>query len=121
MASVSAGITWSDRSLFNNLEEAPAKLDSAMFAFTEFWANDVRKYARASAPWTDRTSNARNGLSTATEHTGDSHAIVLFHRMPYGIWLEVRNSGANAIILPTIRVKGREVMAGAKDLLRRMT
>jgi len=40
--------------------------------------------------------------------------------MPYGIWLEVRNSGAYAIILPTIRTKGREVMAGAKDLLRKM-
>jgi len=120
VASVSSGISWTDRSLFNNLDKAPVKFGAAMYAFTEYWSGEVRKEARNNAPWTDRTGNARQGLNTATEHGPTTHSIILFHRMPYGIWLEVRNSGAYAIILPTIRTKGREVMAGAKDLLRKM-
>lgn len=117
---VSSGISWSERSLFSNLDEAPAKLDGALFAFTEYWSDEVRNHARQTAPWTDRTGNARLGLSTATEHERDMHSIILFHRMPYGIWLEVRFGGRYAVILPTIRTKGKEVMSGARDLMRRM-
>lgn len=117
---VASGITWTNRSLFSNLDEAPAKLDSAMTAFTSFWAGEVRSHARSTAPWTDRTGNARQGLNTATEHNEDTHSIILFHRVPYGIWLEVRFGGRNAVILPTIRTKGREVMAAAGDLMGRM-
>lgn len=117
---VSSGMSWTDESLFRNLRDAPPKFDAAMAAFTEYWSGEVRNYARQNAPWTDQTTNARNGLMTDTEHANDTHAIVLYHRMPYGIWLEVRWSGAYAIILPTIQVMGKRVMAGAKDLLRRM-
>lgn len=114
------GITWTDESLFRNLKTAPDKFDSAMAAFTTYWAPRVESYARDNAPWTDRTSNARNGLKAEPEIGRGDYAINLFHRVPYGIWLEVRHNGRYAIILPTIKVMGREVMSSARDLLRRM-
>lgn len=115
------GIRWTDESLFRNLKQAPVKFDAAMVAFTHFWSPRVQNYARSNAPWTDQTSNARNGLKAEPEVKPGVYSIVLFHRVPYGIWLEVRNNGRYAIILPTVRKMGREVMAGARDILRRMS
>lgn len=58
---------------------------------------------RSQARWTDRTGNARNGL-TATHEPEPlvRHTLVMYHRMPYGIWLEVRWSGRYAVIGPTM-------------------
>jgi hypothetical protein len=69
-------------------------------------------YMRENAPWTDRTGNARNGLRA--QHNKEpfvQHELILYHTMPYGIWLEVRWSGRYAIIAPTIKKMGPEVMA----------
>ena len=114
------GIKWTDKTLFKNLDEAPAKFDAAMAAFTAYWAPQVQDYARTNAPWTDRTGNARQGLKADPDIAPPVYGIDLYHRVPYGIWLEVRWSGRYAIILPTIRVMGRAVMASARDILRRM-
>lgn len=60
-------------------------------------------HARVNAPWTDRTGNARNGLFA--QHLSEPmviHQLVIYHTMPYGVWLEVRWSGRYAIIGPTM-------------------
>jgi diacylglycerol kinase len=60
-------------------------------------------YARANAPWTDRTGNARNGLfATHEPEPMVRHSLIIYHTMPYGVWLEVRWSGRYAIIGPTM-------------------
>lgn len=60
-------------------------------------------YARANAPWTDQTGNARNGLfATHQSEPMVVHRLVVYHTMPYGVWLEVRWSGRYAIIGPTL-------------------
>jgi hypothetical protein len=74
---------------------------------------------RQNAPWTDQTGNARNGLFAEAKHDwGRTHAIVLYHSVPYGIWLEVRHQGRYAIILPTAKEQGMAVMNTLRDLLR---
>lgn len=68
-------------------------------------------YMRTNAPWTDRTGNARAGLRA--QHVANPmvrHELILYHTMPYGIWLEVRWSGRYAIIAPTIQEIGPDVM-----------
>ena len=68
-------------------------------------------YMRTNAPWTDRTGNARNGLKAHHDAKPmESHELILFHTMPYGIWLEVRWSGRYAIIAPTVAALGPELM-----------
>ena len=66
-------------------------------------AQDMLEYARANAPWEDRTGNARNKLTT--EVSGDSYgqiSITLEHGVDYGYWLEVIQNGRFAILQPTI-------------------
>jgi hypothetical protein len=54
------------------------------------------------AKWIDRTSNARNGLGARAVSGGGRIAVVLYHSVPYGIWLEVRWDGKYAVIEPAI-------------------
>ena len=58
--------------------------------------------AKTNAPWTDRTGNARQGLSGGAEIDGDSIVIYVAHSMEYGIYLELSNAGKYAILKPTI-------------------
>ena len=76
----------------------------------------AQNYARRNAPWTDRTGNARNGLFTISASDQKKHRIVLFHSVPYGIWLEVRWSGRYQIIIPTITHQGNELMNRLEDI-----
>lgn len=58
--------------------------------------------AKINAPWKDRTGDARRGLTATRRKEGNKHTLTLFHMVEYGIWLEVRFGGKNAIIEPTI-------------------
>lgn len=71
----------------------------------------AESYMRQNASWTDRTGNARNGLRARHEKEPYvQHELILYHTMPYGIWLEVRWSGRYAIIAPTLETMGPDVM-----------
>jgi len=64
-----------------------------------FQAARSEAYMKTRAPWTDRTTNARNGLFALPIDEGDHHTLVLSHSVSYGIWLEVRSAGKNGIIV----------------------
>lgn len=115
-----SGIYLPTAELHRGMATLPAKVNAGLYALTEYNAPQVQAHARTNAPWRDQTSNARNGLTAVAEHDTLSHAITLFHQMPYGIWLEVRWGGRYAIILPTIREFGPKVMQQARDMLGRL-
>ena len=66
-------------------------------------------YMKTNAPWTDRTTAARNGLHAVTSHGPGRFELILAHAVTYGIWLEVCNSGKYQIILPSLRQAMREL------------
>lgn len=128
-------IVWERDEITPNIEALSPKLDLALTGIMEYQSPRVQSHARSNATWTDRTSNARNGLfaqaySTSTgrgrdsagrfTRGGSSYGIVLFHSVPYGIWLEVRWSGRYSIIMPTIEEKGPDVMRMVHRLLERI-
>lgn len=69
-------------------------------------AREMEAWAKANAPWQDRTGAARAGLHASVE----GNSIVLSHGVPYGIWLEVANGGRFAIIAQAIDVFGAKYM-----------
>lgn len=73
-------------------------------------AREVEEYARSNAPWSDRSGEARRGLTAEAETQGQQLRIVLYHTVEYGIWLETRWNGQYAIIVPTIEHMGPIVM-----------
>jgi hypothetical protein len=66
-------------------------------------------YMKTNAPWSDRTTAARNGLHAITNHGPGRYELILSHAVYYGIFLEVCNSGKYQIILPSLRQAFREL------------
>jgi hypothetical protein len=117
----SASFTFDDTILRRRLEDLPDRLDAYVHATVDYGSQKVVAYAKQNAKWRDRTGAARSGLRTVTEwEPRKRHAIVLFHSVTYGIWLEVRFAGRYAIILPTIQVMGPEVMRLLNKLFSRL-
>lgn len=103
--------TWQDDTLSENLRTLGDRLDNMIALSTDFQATRAEAHARQTAPWTDRTTNARNGLSAETEHESRRrHTIVISHGVSYGFWLEVRWAGRYAVVMPTSILIGRELM-----------
>lgn len=87
-----------------NLVRLDPYVEKRLAVAAHAFAPKAEKYMKEHAPWTDRTSNARNGLTARPEGKGLEARIILAHGVDYGIWLEISNSGAYAIIIPSIRV-----------------
>lgn len=87
------------------------------------WHQDKAvEYAKTHAPWTDRTGAARSGLfaTTAIGTNRDHWELIVSHAVYYGIYLEVCNSGKYAIIMPTVRHIGDQLIKNLSHVLDRM-
>lgn len=120
MARPMGGIRITEDTLTPNLKALHPQLHAGLYTLMQFYADRMESYAVANASWSDQTGNARQGLSAKAFSEPQSFAIVLYHTMPYGVWLEVRWSGRYAIILPTIDRHGPEVMAAVSQVMQRM-
>jgi hypothetical protein len=105
-------VTWDDRAIVKTLNSITPKMDAFIYATCQYHASGAQTYARKNAKWTDRTSNARNGLfgKALRDRAGGRYGIVVFGTVNYQPWLEVRFSGRYAIILPTIQDRGPKLM-----------
>jgi len=66
------------------------------------YAAEAEQIAKANAPWTNRTGDARKLLKGEVIDDGESIGISLMHRVEYGKHLETANDGKYAILKPTI-------------------
>lgn len=118
-----SGLVWTDKSLFRGVKAAAPAFATIIPKVMEYEATDAQNFMRTNAPWTDRTANARQGLFAryAGQNEDGLHTMVLYHTMPYGIWLEVKWAGKYKIIMPATEQAGRNVMkslTGALSLLK---
>lgn len=84
------------------------------FAF-DLLAPRAEAYAKANAPWTDRTALARASLTATVDVDGRTVALTVAHGVSYGIYLETMQDGRFAVVEPTqawaARQAPREVAA----------
>lgn len=114
----SGGVTVVENTLSPNIKALPGFLNDACKAAMMYHEGNAENWMKTNAKWTDQTSNARNGL--AARYAGASkgvHTMVLFHQVPYGIWLEVRWEGKYAVILPAVQEFGPRVMKTVESIL----
>lgn len=76
----------------------------------------LETYAKLNAPWGDRTGAARDGLNASVYFENGEVVLELAHAVSYGLWLEIKNDGEYAIIMPTLEALGPEIIqkAGGK-------
>lgn len=70
--------------VFNFIEKKKA----GMSIVCNVIAKGLESKAKGSAKWTDRTSNARQGLNSSSEGHGNNYSIFLGHGVSYGAILE---------------------------------
>lgn len=97
-----SGFFFLDDSLAVALEDASVEVYAQATELMLSVAVDALAYAKANAPWTDRTGDARRGLNVSVDGDGNTITMQLFHTVDYGLWLEVIQNGAFAIIMPTL-------------------
>lgn len=97
------------------------RLDRAVAGAVKFRSHITEGWMKENAPWTDRTGNARSGLTAETEHVPKvHHTIHLFYKVPYGIWLEVRFAGRYSVIIPAIIDQGPKLMRTLNKIIDRL-
>lgn len=78
----------------------------AILAVAQYIATKAQNEMRHSAPWTDRTGNARNALFSLAQPMARDIVVIYFSHgsaIEYGIYLETNYSGKYAVIVPTIQ------------------
>ena len=112
-----------DTSRFKDPRQLDKKIERALFGVCKYWDGKVEAHMKHQAPWTDRTTNARNGLAARAAKLGRGlFGIILSHAVDYGIYLErgTEHMKARPIIEPTIAIFAPRVMAFTNKLMDRL-
>ena len=94
------------------------RLLSAVFDLAQLFAAKVEAFAKARAPWTDRTGNARQGLTARAFKTATAVTLILWSSVSYGIWLEIAHGGHWGIILKALEAHYSQYMRAIEGLMR---
>jgi len=94
------------------------RLIAAVYALASEWASRLAAEMRSTAPWTDRTGNARRGLFGRVVRIAAGAVLILGHSVSYGIYLERRWAGRYAIVTPTLQRNYAAIMASLQQLVR---
>lgn len=95
------------------------RVTQAVLLVAQLIADTAETRAKAEAPWTDRTGQARQGLTgLAQRAANDLVSVYLYHKADHGVFLELARGGPYRIILPTLESLYGEVMAKLREVLR---
>jgi len=102
-----SGIEWQGlEALDRSFDEFGVKAHMIAAQTAEALGPVMEQYAKANAPWDDRTGDARRGLKAIVVHDAQSSTVWLGYSSatPYGYFLEnyTYNGVSYAIIRPTI-------------------
>jgi len=109
------------------LAQMDRRATSLLVRVTQYYSLMGEANLKKKARWTDRSSNARNGLTATYQATkgtggGSTFSIEMYHTVPYGFWLETRNfsrKGRLAVIKPTIDYIGPKFFVAAGKVIGR--
>lgn len=116
---MSKGVNFDFSEVEKNLETL-RKL-AALRIYAETQAANLQDYMKRNHPWQNRTFQAEKRLSATVEEIPTGYRIVLAHGVDYGVWLELANEKRYAILEPTVRLRGPEVVQGMRNLLKALS
>jgi hypothetical protein len=93
------------------------RLLAAVYRLASEWATRIADDARAGAPWTNRTGNARRQLFGRAVRLAMGAVIIIGHGVPYGVFLERRWAGRFAAIMPALQRAHAAVMQSLQALV----
>lgn len=100
-----------------NFKAVGNKVRVAIGLLADTAAKKMEDEAKANAPWTDRTSNARNSIRGEFGWKGKKAVITLSGNMEYSVYLELAKEKRFAILVPTIQRNAPEVIRAYKKVV----
>ena len=118
------GIVWQvtpDQAFTELVDAYENEIHDAIKQIADRYAPDIEAWMKSNAPWTDRTGNARQSLKTEVQEVASIMVgIHLSYGNPgeidYGIFLELSNGGAYAIIGPALDYFAPKIWADVQRL-----
>lgn len=104
--------------ILNGLDNLQNRMRASLGLYSDTASKKLENYAKTNYPWNDQTFQASRRLKCDWEWKGQGTRISLSHGVDYGIWLEVRFGGKNAILKPTINSQSPSVIRGLENLLK---
>lgn len=105
--------------LIADVEAHGERVRRAVAAVGQMLAPKIEAWAKANGPWTDRTSQARQGLTAISEASADLVTIYLYHQADHGKWLELANGGKYRVVIPALTAHYGEAMGLIRSVLGR--
>jgi hypothetical protein len=90
----------------------------AVYQLLLSYAPRIEASMKENRPWTDRTSNARQGLASFAVIDGEIVILYAKTQVEYGKWLELAKQGRYAIVLPTLEEYYADIWADVEALVR---
>lgn len=100
-----ARIEWSGtEEMLANMDEYGRRVKGVISKVAHRWQPVIEEQAKTNRPWNDQTGNAVQGLRAWVDDTDPDAIVILYlkHSVDYGVFLELKNSGRYAIIMPTL-------------------
>ena len=122
MPQAKAGIRWTTppSELATAVERYGDRVLVAVAAVAQRVATEMQNQAKADAPWTDRTGNARTGIFGTSEADFGARVVTIYlshgATIDYGIWLELANSGNYAVIMRTMEGHYESLMQMLREI-----
>ena len=116
------GVRWETppSALAQAVERYGDRVLTAVAAVAQYAATQMQNDAKANAPWTDRTGNARTGLFGTSEADFARKVVTIYlsqgTAIDYGIWLELANSGRYAVVMRTMEAHYQDLMDMLKEI-----
>lgn len=86
-----------------NIKKFDEKMRAGLLLITKQVARKMEEWAKNNAKWTDRTGNARKGLTADANWDNYIELVVrMSHKVDYGVWLELAHERKYAILQPAI-------------------
>ena len=82
-----------------------------------YFAPQIEADMKQKASWTDQSANARQTLAAFVHRTPDMVILYAKQHMWYGIFLELKNGGRYAIVMPTLQLYYGPVWKGVKEVV----
>lgn len=106
----------------NNLkfDEVLTKVKAGIQLFGETAGKDLEAKAKAKAPWTDRTGNARNTIQGGFQWSGENGVIYISGNVDYFQYLELYHQKRWAILWPTITANQADILKAYEGMLNKV-
>ncbi len=96
---------------FDKMSQNTEKLNESLQTVADFAAADFKNYAKANAPWVDRSGMLRRSIDSATSFEKGILEIALYDQEDYGVYLELGFEKKYAILLPTVELLATDVLS----------